>query len=98
MRFLRDRGSTPAVMLVHGQTDSSDTWVMNTKENSIGFILADAGYDVWMVNHRCNGYSYQHTTLNSRKDWQYWDRGITPYFSKYDWPAFLEYARENSNV
>ncbi len=33
----------PAVLLVHGISLSSTCWVINEAENSLGFILADAG-------------------------------------------------------
>ena len=46
--------SRGAVILMHGVFDSSATWVLNGREKSLAFNLADAGYTVYLGNSRGN--------------------------------------------
>lgn len=93
-----EKTNKPVVLLVHGMLDSGDAWILNTKEKSIGFILVDAGYDVWMANTRGNKYSTNHTTLDPSKDWEYWDHSLTTDVAKYDMPAFIDHILDKTNV
>eukprot|EP00212_Chloropicon_laureae_P004099 CAMPEP_0197488940 /NCGR_PEP_ID=MMETSP1311-20131121/3839_1 /TAXON_ID=464262 /ORGANISM="Genus nov. species nov., Strain RCC856" /LENGTH=511 /DNA_ID=CAMNT_0043033155 /DNA_START=199 /DNA_END=1734 /DNA_ORIENTATION=- len=88
----------PAVLLQHGLIDSSATWVMNMPEQSLGFVLADAGYDVWLGNNRGTSYSMKHAELEEGHDsWdeEFWDFSWED-MAKYDLPAEIEYLLEVS--
>lgn len=61
------------VLIIPGTGCSSADWV-NTGENSLGFILADRGYDVWLGNYRGTTWSRKHIKLNPDVDRKkFWD-------------------------
>ena len=80
----------PVVFLQHGITDSADCWIMNTVDKAPDFVLANAGYDVWLGNQRGTKYSLGHSTL-STKDKKYWEFSFTE-MGEYDAPAQIERA------
>jgi len=79
--------NTKVVYLQHGLFDSSDTWLLNGPENSLPYMLANAGYDVWMGNSRGNQYS---PTTESKFSWDE--------MASADLPAFLKTIREQTQA
>ncbi|XP_049792361.1 lipase 3-like [Schistocerca nitens] len=80
----------PAVLLQHGLMNSADDWLIIGPDRALGYILADAGYDVWLGNIRGNWYSQKHQDYSPKKDkfWKFsWhEHGI------YDMPAQIDHV------
>ncbi|CAN8017781.1 unnamed protein product [Ixodes persulcatus] len=83
----RNNSSTKVpVFLVHGLFGSSADFVVNFEKQSLGFLLADAGFDVWLGNYRGNTYT-NHVSLR-RDDKPFWSFSADQIIS-YDIPAMI---------
>lgn len=83
--------TTPAktVLLQHGLFASSADWILNGPEKALAYILAEAGYDVWMSNIRGNRYSREHAWLktDSKSYWNFSWHDV----ALHDMPAVIDY-------
>uniref|UniRef100_A0A6B0VCD9 Lipase n=1 Tax=Ixodes ricinus TaxID=34613 RepID=A0A6B0VCD9_IXORI len=77
------------VFLLHGLLGSSADWVLNYPPQSLGFILADAGYDVWLGNVRGNTYS-SHAKYNRRSK-EFWNFSVDEMIER-DLPETLDFV------
>ncbi|XP_043713736.1 triacylglycerol lipase 1 [Telopea speciosissima] len=62
----------PPILLQHGLFLGGDIWFANSIQQSLGFILADHGFDVWVGNVRGTHWSRGHVSF-SEKDKEFWD-------------------------
>ncbi|CDW52617.1 Abhydro lipase and Abhydrolase 1 domain containin g protein [Trichuris trichiura] len=92
----REKGKTgQPVFLQHGLFRSSIDWLINRPDQSLAFLLAQAGYDVWLGNVRGNTYSKQHISLNPTMK-RFW-RFTFDQMAIYDLPAMVDYVLDFTN-
>jgi len=84
-------GNKPAVFLQHGLLDCAAAWVVNSPSESLGYILADHGFDVYLGNIRGNTYSSNNTQY-SPSDPAYWDLIDFDNMIAIDLPAQIDLA------
>ncbi|XP_078170815.1 lipase 1 isoform X2 [Carex rostrata] len=79
----------PPVYLQHGLFQGGDAWFINSCEQSLGYILADNGFDVWVGNVRGTRWSKNHASYNVH-DKEFWDWSWQE-LAQYDLLATLSY-------
>ncbi|KAF6160235.1 hypothetical protein GIB67_019004 [Kingdonia uniflora] len=78
------------VILQHGVFLDGQSWFMNVRSQTLPFVLADNGYDVWIANSRGTRYSSHHDYLHP-SDWKFWDWSWDE-LAQYDLPACVNYV------
>lgn len=81
------------MLLQHGLTDSSDTWLINDEDKAPAFMLANRGYDVWLGNNRGNKHSRNHTKWNPDKSKEFWEFTFQ-HMADFDLPAMFGYVNK----
>ncbi|XP_011498384.1 PREDICTED: lipase 3-like [Ceratosolen solmsi marchali] len=80
----------PIALFQHGIFASSDLWILSGPTKDLAYLLADAGYDVWLSNARGNTYSRSHTTLSPNRDQQFWQFSFHE-IAVFDMTAVIDY-------
>lgn len=83
-------GPKTPVIIQHGILCSSADYVINFPYQSLGFALADEGYDVWVTNVRGNTYGRGHTTYDADTDDEFWHFSWDQ-MGEYDMPTIIDY-------
>ncbi|KAL4588627.1 hypothetical protein LXL04_001519 [Taraxacum kok-saghyz] len=87
--------TSPPVLLLHGLFMGGDAWFMNSPNQSLGFILADRGFDVWVGNVRGTKWSHGHQSL-SEGDKEFWDWSWEE-MALYDLETMLSYINSKTS-
>ena len=89
------KNGRPVAFLQHGLFCTSAIWILNLPRHSLGFNMADAGYDVWMGNTRGTTGSKKHMLYPSNST-EFWDFTFDE-MAKYDLPAMINYVLKVTN-
>ncbi|KAH7938754.1 hypothetical protein HPB52_000173 [Rhipicephalus sanguineus] len=83
------------ILLMSGLLGDSSNYVLDFPKQSLGYVLADHKYDVWMGNVRGNTYGKRHKKFNARSR-RFWNFSFHEH-SKYDLPAQIDYVLKNTS-
>ncbi|CAB4060102.1 LIPA [Lepeophtheirus salmonis] len=77
------------ILLGHGSSMGSSGFLVGDPEDYLGYVLADHGYDVWLINNRGNSYS-KNSTLHDTSSKPFWDFGFEE-MALLDYPQVIDY-------
>ena len=89
-------GPRQPVFLGHALIADSSEWVFGPPKKSLGYLLADNNFDVWMGNTRGNTYSRNHISLNTCSYCpEFWSFGFDDSGEK-DYSRTIDYILETT--
>jgi hypothetical protein len=75
------------------------TWLLNSPEESLAFILADSGFDVWISNTRGTRFSRGHVSLNPTSRVLRFSFNFNTAIFQYEfYPSEFETCYESNNI
>ncbi|MCO5562207.1 hypothetical protein L7F22_015833 [Adiantum nelumboides] len=83
------------VLVLHGILLGGDVWFLNLPEQSLVFMLANEGYDVWVGNTRTTRFSYGHASY-TKKDKGFWEWSVDE-LADYDLSAMMGLVQSQTN-
>ncbi|XP_055595869.1 lipase 3-like [Uranotaenia lowii] len=84
------------VLLMHGLFSTAADFVITGPESGLAFVLADAGYDVWMANARGSRFSRKNLHLTPKAA-QFWDFSWHE-IGTVDLPAIIDYILRHTGL
>ncbi|KAA0031334.1 triacylglycerol lipase 1 isoform X1 [Cucumis melo var. makuwa] len=85
----------PPILLLHGLFMAGDGWFLNSARQSLGFILPDNGFDVWIGNVRGTRWSHGHSSL-SEDEKEFWNWSWEE-LALYDLAEMINYINSLTN-
>ncbi|XP_065225626.1 lipase 1-like [Planococcus citri] len=92
---IQGAGNQYPVLFIHGYIDSSASWIAQGPGQALPYLLADQGYDVWMINTRGNTFSQSHANYTPMER-AFWDFSFHE-VAVYDLPTTIDFILDKTN-
>ncbi|XP_050080629.1 lipase 3-like [Anopheles maculipalpis] len=96
LRFTPAKTFRGTVLLVPGLFSTAADFVVTGPDNGLAFVLADAGYDVWLANVRGSRFSRKNVKI-SVADPEFWDFSFHE-IGTIDLAAIIDYILRETNA